>query len=145
VAEALRTFRVLLCLAAQQKGMVIKMKNIFTASKCGIAMLLALCILLGIAGTGVHATAMTAESTVVTDENTQELVPVMAKMCYDCHTVDDCMRDISSIYGFSYSPSGNSYTCSGNYSVTITNAHNYLNVSLFYNRSCIEIYTCFLR
>lgn len=121
------------------------MENFFKTSNRGIIAILTLCILLGISGTGVHATAMTEESPVVTDENTQELVPVMARMCYDYHTVDDCMRDISSIYGFSYSPSGNSYTCSGNYSVTITNAHNYLNVSLSYNGSCIEVYTCFLR
>lgn len=114
------------------------------ASNRGIIAILTLCILLGIAEIGVHATAMTEEPTLVTDKNTQELVPLMAKMCFDYHTADDCMRDISSIYGFSYSPYGNSYTCSGNYSVTIMNAHNYLNVSLSYNGSCIEVYTCFL-
>lgn len=72
-----------------------------------------------------------------------ELMPMMAsRSCYDYNTVDDCMRDISSIYGFSYSLSGNSYTCSGNYSVSINNSHNYLNVILSYNGSCIAMYTC---
>lgn len=72
----------------------------------------------------------------------KELMPMMAKTCYDYNTVDDCMRDISSTYGFSYSSSGNGYTCSGNYSVAINNSHNYLNVILSYNGSCIAMYTC---
>ena len=83
------------------------MKNIFNASKRGIATLLTLCILLGIAGIGVHATAMAEEklvateklavttekttavvegittvaagkTTIVTEDTTQELVPVRA-------------------------------------------------------------------
>lgn len=35
--------------------------------------------------------------------NENELQPMMANMCYDYNTVDDCMRDISSQYGFTYS------------------------------------------
>lgn len=86
------------------------MKNIFKTSKRGIAAILTLCILLGIAGTHMNVTAMAAETTatveetavateeittvvveesttstedttVVTEENTQELVPRMAREC----------------------------------------------------------------
>ena len=71
------------------------MKNIFNISKCSIAMLLTLGILLGIAGIGVHATAVAEETTVVTEESkvttedntvsteetTQELMPTMARGC----------------------------------------------------------------
>ena len=71
------------------------MKNIFNISKCSIAMLLTLGILLGIAGIGVHATAVEEETTAVTEEakvatedNTasteetlQELMPMMARGC----------------------------------------------------------------
>ena len=88
------------------------MENIFKISKRGIIAILTLCILLGIAGTGLNVTAMAAETTatveeiavateeittvvveesttstedttVVTEENTQELVPRMATRCYD--------------------------------------------------------------
>ena len=71
------------------------MKNFFNIGKRGIAVLLTLCILLGIAGIGVHATAVAEETTVITEEakvatedntvateeNTQELVPMMARGC----------------------------------------------------------------
>lgn len=88
------------------------MENIFKISKRGVIAILTLCILLGIAGTGLNVTAMAAETTatveetavateeittvvveesttstedttVVTEENTQELVPRMATRCYD--------------------------------------------------------------
>lgn len=73
------------------------MENIFKISKRGIIAILALCILLSIAGTGLNVTAMAAETTatveetavatedttVVTEESTQELVPRMATRCYD--------------------------------------------------------------
>ncbi len=147
------------------------MKNMINISKRGITAILTLCILLGIAGTCLNVTAMvedtavateetavateetttvvveettisTEEPTVATGETVPELMPMMAKMCYDYNTVDDCMRDISTTYGFDYSLSGNSYTCSGNYSVSINNSHNYLNVILSYNGSCIAMYTC---
>ena len=102
------------------------MKNIFKISKRGIIAILTLCILLGNAGTCINVAAMAAETTasveetaVATDKTTQELMPMMARMCYDYNTVDDCMRDISSTYGFDYSLSGNSYTCNGN-------SHNYI-------------------
>jgi hypothetical protein len=148
-----------------------KMENIFKICKRGIIAILTLCILLGIAGAGLNVTAMAAETTatveetavateeittvvveestisteeptVATEENTQELVPMMARGCYDYNTVGDCMSDISSIYGFDYSSNGTGYSCSGNYSVAINNSHNYLNVILSYNGSCIGIYTC---
>ncbi len=118
------------------------MKNIFKNSKRGIAAILTLCILLGIAGTCVYAASIPEENTAPTEETTQELIPIMARMCYDYKTVDECMRDISSIYGFDYSLSGNNYTCSGNYSVLINNSHNYLNVVLSYNGMCIAMYMC---
>ena len=78
------------------------MKNLFNISKRGIAALLTLCILLGIAGISVHATAMaeettatveetagsteepivaTEDTTVVTEQITQELVPLRASDC----------------------------------------------------------------
>jgi len=65
------------------------MKNIFKTSKRSIAAILTLCILLGIAGTCVYATsvmpgeneAVTEEATVVAEETTHELVPVMASEC----------------------------------------------------------------
>ncbi len=121
------------------------MENIFKISKRGIIAILTLCILLGIVGTCVTVTAMAEETTVAADETTQELVPMMASMCYYYNTVGDCMHDISSTYGFTYTESGNGYTCSGNYSVSINNSHNYLNVSLSYNGSCIAVYTCGIR
>jgi len=49
------------------------------------AAILTLCILLGIAGTCVYAASVVPEeNTVVTEETTQEPVPVMASEC--CHT-----------------------------------------------------------
>ena len=71
------------------------MKNIFRTSKCGIAVLLTLCILLGIVGISVHATAMVEETTAVTEEakvttednitateeTSHELLPEMARGC----------------------------------------------------------------
>ena len=56
------------------------MKKIFNNSKRGIAVILTLCILIGIAGTCVHA-AVVDESTQVADEATQELMPRMATRC----------------------------------------------------------------
>ena len=66
------------------------MKNIFKTSKRSIAAILTLCILLGIAGTCVYAaSAMTEETVIVTEEPTQELVPVMARACgNDCPHLD---------------------------------------------------------
>ena len=81
------------------------MKNIFKISKCGIAALLTLCILLGIAGISVHATAgaeettavteeakvATEDNTVSTEETTQELMPTMARGCTDYDTFHDLL------------------------------------------------------
>ena len=68
-----------------KNGKETKMKNIFKTSKRSIAAILTLCILLGIAGTCVYAaSAVPEENSTVTDETTQELVPVMASEC--CHT-----------------------------------------------------------
>ena len=57
------------------------MKNIFKNIKRGIVAILTLCILLGIVGTCVYATSMLEESTVVTEETTPELMPMMARGC----------------------------------------------------------------
>ncbi len=67
------------------------MKSIIKTSKRSIIAILALCILLGIAGTAamakettetVEESAVATEDTaVVTEESTQELVPVMARAC----------------------------------------------------------------
>ena len=56
------------------------MKKIFNSSKRGIAVILTMCILIGIAGTCVHA-AVVDETTQVSDEPTQELMPMMASGC----------------------------------------------------------------
>ena len=56
------------------------MKKIFNNSKRGMAVILTLCILIGIAGTCVHA-AVVDETTQVADEPTQELMPMMANGC----------------------------------------------------------------
>ena len=90
------------------------MKNIFKISQCGIAALLTLCILLGIAGISVHATAgaeetaaVTEEAKVITEDNAteteekaQELVPVMTRGC-SYPTLDQYLYQNASIYGFS--------------------------------------------
>ena len=57
------------------------MKNIFKNSKRGIAAILTLCILLGIAGTCVYAASIPEENTAHTEETTQELMPMMARGC----------------------------------------------------------------
>ena len=57
------------------------MKNIFKNSKRGIAAILTLCILLGIAGTCVYAASIPEENTVHTEETAQELMPMMARGC----------------------------------------------------------------
>ena len=85
-----------------------------------------------------ETTEVVEETTTVASEvTTQELMPMMARGCYD---YNDCMSDISSINGFDYSSCGMGYSCSGNYSVAINNSHNYLSVILSYNGSCIGIY-----
>lgn len=156
---------------ADTSGFLLAGTLIILRGKRGIIVILTLCILLGIAGTGLNVTAMAAETTatvedtsvateeittvvleapvlateeatVAADKTTQELMPMMARMCYDYNTVDDCMSDISVAYGFGYSLSGNSYICDGGYSVSINNSHNYLNVILSFNGSCIAMYTC---
>ena len=58
------------------------MKNIFKNSKRGIAAILTLCILLGIAGTCVYAASIPEENTAHTEETAQELMPMMARGCY---------------------------------------------------------------
>ena len=145
------------------------MENVFKITKHGIIVIIALCLLVSIVGTCANVTAMAAEenteetvvvieeidtavleppvlvtdkATEATDKSTQELMPMMARMCYDYNTVDDCMSAISVAYGFGYSLSGNSYICDGGYSVSINNSHNYLNVILSFNGSCIAMYTC---
>lgn len=60
-----------------------KLKKLYKNSNHGIAAILTLCILLGIVGIGVHAT----ETTIATEENTQELVPLMAQACSYHHYV----------------------------------------------------------
>jgi len=58
------------------------MKNTFKTGKHSIAVILTLCILLGIAGTCVYAASvMPEENTAVTEETTQELVPLAASTC----------------------------------------------------------------
>lgn len=132
------------------------MKSITKTSKRGIIVILTLCSLLVIPGAYLNVATIeeaisiatgeekmvAGKATATTGEITPELMPMMASWsCYDYNTVDDCMKDISSKYGFSYSPDGNSYTCSGTYSVSINNSHNYLNVILSYNGSCIKMFT----
>lgn len=80
-----------------------------------------------------------------TENHENELQPLAANTCYDYSTVDDCMKDISKQYDFTYSKDGTGYICSGNYSVVINNSHNYLNVILSYNGTCIQMYTCGMR
>ena len=59
----------------------ISMKNFFKNSKRSIAAIVTLCILLGITGIGAYATAMSEETTIVTEGNIQELAPMMARAC----------------------------------------------------------------
>ena len=67
-----------------------KMKNLLKTGKRGIAAILTLCILLGIAGTCVYASSVmpeenevVIEETIVADEETtQELMPMMARGGY---------------------------------------------------------------
>ena len=144
------------------------MKNIFKTNKRGIIAILALCMLLNTIGICVHADTMpeensavteettvvveetvvateepiivTEENVVVTNENAQELIPMMARGCgYDYNTVIDCMRDISSTYGFTYSPIGNGYTCSGGYSVSIEKRMSMLGVKDVFVRSANKV------
>ena len=56
------------------------MKKIFNNSKRGMAVILTLCILIGIAGTCVHA-AVVDETTQVAHEPTQELMPMITRAC----------------------------------------------------------------
>lgn len=77
--------------------------------------------------------------------STNEIMPMMANSCYNYPTVNDCMDAISAKNHFTYEAYGNGYNCTEGYSVTITNAHDYLNVSLFYNGSCVDIFTCAVR
>ncbi|MBQ5761883.1 MAG: hypothetical protein IIW02_03620 [Clostridia bacterium] len=93
------------------------MENIFKISKRGI-IALTLCILLGIAGTGLNVTAMVAETTatveetavatedttVVTEENTQELVPRMARACWG--TLDEALDYYIGKNNWSYDANG---------------------------------------
>lgn len=108
------------------------MENIFKISKRGI-IALTLCILLGIAGTGLNVTAMVAETTatveetavateeittvvveesttstedttVVTEENTQELVPRMARACWG--TLDEALNYYIGKNNWSYDENG---------------------------------------
>lgn len=55
------------------------MKNIFKISKCGVVVILTLCILLGIAGISVYATPGSEENT--EEVIIQELEPLMARGC----------------------------------------------------------------
>ena len=57
------------------------MEKTFKICKKWIIAVLTLCILLGIAGICVNIVAMAVEQTIVTDENTQELMPMMASGC----------------------------------------------------------------
>ena len=74
-----------LCLVAQRKGIVIKMKNNFKISKCAIIAILTFCLLFCISGTQVFAAMAeaTEDIPVATENITQELVPVMASRCND--------------------------------------------------------------
>ena len=71
-----------------------KKKNIFKNSKRGIAAILTLCILLGIAGICVYAASITEENTVPTEETAQELMPMMARGCNN-GSLFDIYRDTS--------------------------------------------------
>lgn len=74
------------------------MKNIINISKRGIATVLTLCILLGVAGTCVYAaSAMSVENTVVTEGTTQELSPMMAR---GCSSLESYLGQYSSQYGY---------------------------------------------
>jgi hypothetical protein len=92
------------------------MKNLFKTGKRGIAAILTLCILLGIAGTCVYAaSAMPEETTSVTEGTTQELVPVLARGCTGTYipgswSIDESYRG-SSIDYVLYT---NGWTLSGN-------------------------------
>ena len=80
------------------------MKNIFKTSKRGIIVILTLCILLGIAGTCVNIVAMAVEQTIVTDENTQELVPRMARACWG--TLEEALNYYIGKNNWSYDANG---------------------------------------
>ena len=85
------------------------MKNIFKTGKRSIAAILTVCILLGISGICVYAgAAITEETATVTEETTQELVPVMARGCKPT-TLSGWMDKYSSIYGFTYNNTGLGY------------------------------------
>lgn len=56
-------------------------ENIINISKRGIIAILILCTLLGISGTSVYAATIVWETTVTTEEPTQELMPMIAKGC----------------------------------------------------------------
>ncbi len=64
------------------------MKNIFKNSKRGIAAILTLCILLGLAGTCVYAASIPKGNTALAEETTQELMPMMACGCGDNDYID---------------------------------------------------------
>ncbi len=90
-----------MCLVAQRKGMVIKMKTSFKASKRGIAAILTLCILLSFGVTCVYAASvLPEENTVAAERTAQELVPVMTRGC-SYPTLDQYLYQNASIYGFS--------------------------------------------
>ena len=66
------------------------MENIFKATKCSIAVILTLCILLGTAGTCVYVAAvMPEDNTAVIEENTQDLVPRMSTRCAPTYGIGD--------------------------------------------------------
>lgn len=92
----------------------IKMKNIFKICKHGIAVILALCILLSITGTCVNITAM-AEDTIVAiesstvaektavdpDKTTSELMPMMAAGCSYVKFNTSMANSVAQYHGYS--------------------------------------------
>lgn len=114
------------------------MKNIFKTSKRGIAAILTLCILLGIAGTCVYAASvMPEETTAVTEETTQELVPVMARGCsVDAGTLHELFDNL----GYTYEGVGKNTVLNGGYSYTTGYSHNYINVYIYNGNEFIGSY-----
>ncbi len=94
------------------------MKSIIKTSKRSISAILTLCMLLCIAGTCLNVTAMAAETTatvketavatedttVMTGENTQELVPIMARACWG--TLDEALNYYIGKNNWSYDENG---------------------------------------
>lgn len=111
------------------------MKNSFMNIKRSIAVILMLCILLGIAGTCVYAVAV-EETIPVAKETTQELVPMMVQRCAHVHT-DSCYTETTAIrrcyVDYYY---GNQPQCSAGYSNCYGDRHTY--TETWYVLTCVN-------